>query len=184
MEVKFKYNAADASKPIVFDQIFAEKVGGGVVANTAVDLVEGTAVGLNSDGKFAPIKSFFVYEDATNSATTIKILKNSGVVKGDILSNGTVAVACTAVDDSHDEYDIVSVKLTVAVTKGDELFAAKEAATTDAVPLLDPLFLLGQDIPANSGDVLAKLVNGANVRKETAPVADALVKKMKGITKI
>ena len=47
-----------------------------------------------------------------------------------------------------------------------------------------PVYLVGDDVPANSGDFMVKLVNGANIRKETAPVADEVVAQMKGISKV
>ena len=186
---RFYVKEPAAKDPIIFDQIFAEKVGGGTVKNCAFDLYPGMAI--SEDGY--PIKAYVVVEDAANDATSIKIKKNSGIAVGDILAKGKVGVACTAIDTTtSSEYDAVTVSLGVAVSAGDILYqSAQESAAAsgddpavDASPKYTPKYLLGQFIEANSGDELVKLVNGANVRKETAPVADEVVALMKGITKI
>ena len=178
-----RFSVTDPGKndPVVFDQIFAEKVGGGLVKNSSFDLYPGVAV--SGDGNV--IKAYKVVEDAADSATSIKIAKNSGVAKGDIIAKGKVGVACTAVDTtSSADFDTVTVKLTVAVSKGDILYQAAAASADAAVPVHTPKYLLGEFVEANSGDELVKLVNGANIRKETAPVADEVVALMKGIEKI
>ena len=220
MDVNFKVTEPAKSEPIVFDVIFAEKVGGGRVKNCAYDLPAGVAV----DAAGNAIKCYKVYEDAESDATAIKILKGSGVAVNDIFATGAVAVKCTAVDASNDAYDVVTVSLGVAVEAGDTLYNALaesvEAGYYDATsgtegalkvvasgasdgqinladvtpykgsksplaandyvlwkdevkaePKYAPAFVLGESIPANSGDKLVKLVNGANVRKETIQIA-------------
>lgn len=183
MDKKKRFNVTDPGKndPVVFDQIFAEKVGGGLVKNSAFDLYPGIAVSTDGD----VIKAYRVVENADSNASTIKIAKGSGVAKGDVIAKGKVAVACTAVDtSSSQDFDTVSVKLTVAVKTGDILYEAAAASADSAVPKHTPAFLLGQFVEANSGDELVKLVNGANIRKETAPVADEVVALMKSVSKI
>lgn len=193
MDVKFSRTPAGARKPIVFDHIFAEKVGGGMIANSAFDLDEGLAMGMNSNGKFAPIKAYKVYEDADADATSIKIMKGSHIAVGDFLAKGKLAVACTAIDStSSDKFDTVTVSLGFAVSAGDILYqsavasvpASETVPAVDAYPIYAPMYLLGEDVPAGIGDHLGKLVNGANVRKETAPVSDDIVALMKSIAKI
>lgn len=182
MDVNFHYQHAGAVKPVVFETIFAEKNGGGLLANCDFDAHEGMAVGL-VDGKFRPVKAFKVYEDAESGATTIKIEKGSGIAVGDIIGVGKKAVANTGVEATND-YDIVTVSLAVAVKKGQWLFEAASASASSAAPKYAPAYILGTDVPAGSGDAMVKLVNGANLRKETAPVADEVVALMKGIAKI
>lgn len=172
-----------AKNPIIFDQIFAEKVGGGLVKNSSFDLYPGMAV--SEDGNI--IKAYKVVEDAAEDATSIKIAKNSGIAKGDVIAKGNVGVACTAVDTTTSaDFDTVTVTLGVAVSKGYVLYQAASASTNSspAAPIHTPKYLLGEFIPANSGDELVKLVNGANVRKETALVADEVVALMKNISMI
>lgn len=176
------YDVAPAKNdPIIFDQIFAEKVGGGLVKNCTFDLYPGMAI--SADGY--PIKAYKVVEDAASDATSIKIAKNSGIVSGDVLGKGKKSVASTAVDKTtSDDFDTVTISLGVAVTAGDILYQAASASASSAAPKYTPAYLLGQFIPANSGDELVKLVNGANIRKETAPVADEVVALLKNISKI
>lgn len=185
MKVGFNYHEAPARKPIVFETIVAEKNGGGMLANSAVDLAEGLAVGLNADKMFAPIKALVVVEDADSSATTIKVAKNSGMVANEFYAKGKKSVAATAIDTTTSKvHDLVTISLGVAVKKGDILYQCAAASASAASPIFTPMYLLGADVPANSGDVLVKLVNVANIRKETAPVADEVVALMKGIAKI
>lgn len=177
----FKVIAEEGKTQIVFDQIFAEKVGGGIVKNSSFDLVPGLAV--SSDGNV--IKGYRVVEAASTSSSEIKIAKGSGVAVGDILAKGSVAASCTAVDTkSSVDYDVVTVSLGVELAIGDVLYEAASVSSDSATPKHTPAYLLGSYVPANSGDELVKLVNGANIRKETAPVADEVVAMMKGITKI
>ncbi len=174
MEVNFKVTEPAAVEPIVFDIIFAEKVGGGRVKNCAYDLPVGVAV----DASGNVIKCYEVVEDAASDATSIKIKKGSGVVSGDIIGVGKKGVASTALDTTNAEYDVVTVSLGVAVTAGQKLYQALAASASSAKPKYTPLFVLGEAIPANSGDKLVKLVNGANVRKETILISDELLEMM------
>ena len=107
--------------------------------------------------------------------TSIKIAKGSGVAVGDIIATGKKGVACTAIDTSNEEYDLVTVTLGVAVTEGSVLYQAKEASASAAEPLVAPDYVTGNWVHANKGDQLVRLINGANLRKETANVAPEVV---------
>lgn len=186
MEVKFSHTEAPAPKPIVFEQVFAEKPGGGLLANHDYDVKAGTAVGL-ANGKYQAIKAAVLYEDATSSATSLKVKKGSGVVVGDFLATGAKAVKVTKIDSTNANYDILTITLGVEVKAGNVLYqaaAAADGSSTKAETPVAPAYLVGNDVPANSGDFMVRLVNGANVRKETAPVADEVVALMKGIAKV
>jgi len=178
MDVKFKVTDPAKVEPIVFDIIFAEKVGGGIVKNTAYDLPAGVAI----DKSGNPLKCYEVYEDAASDATSIKILKGSGIASGDVIGKGKKGVASTALDQSGDEYDVVTVSLGVAVTAGMRLYQATSASASSATFKYQPAFVLGESIPANSGDMLVKLVNGANVRKDNIHIADDVLAAMPLIT--
>lgn len=52
MEKNFRYTDAVAVEPIVFEQVYAEKPGGGIVKNPTADIPTGTAVGVNATGTF------------------------------------------------------------------------------------------------------------------------------------
>lgn len=184
MEVKFSHTEAPAPKPIVFEQIFAEKPGGGLLANHTFDVKEGMAVGLNADGKYQAIKAAILYEDANSAATTIKVKKGSGVAVNDFLATGKKAVKVTKVVTTEANYDVLTISLGVEVKAGNVLYQAAAASDSAAELGVVPVYLVGDDVPANSGDFMVKLVNGANIRKETAPVADEVVAQMKGISKV
>lgn len=187
MEVKFAHTEAPAPKPIVFEQIFAEKPGGGLLANHDFDVKEGMAAGLNAAGKYQVIKAPMLYEDAESGATTIKVKKGSGVAVNDFLATGKKAVKVTKVVSTEPNYDVLTISLGVEVKAGQVLYqatAAADGSTATAALAVVPVYLVGDDVPANSGDFMVKLVNGANIRKETAPVADEVVAQMKGISKV
>lgn len=184
MEVKFSHTEAPAPKPIIFEQIFAEKPGGGLLANHTFDVKEGMAVGLNAEGKYQAIKAAILYEDAASSATTIKVKKGSGVAANDFLATGKKAVKVTKVVTTEANYDVLTISLGVEVKAGNVLYQAVAASDSAAELAVVPVYLVGDDVPANSGDFMVKLVNGANIRKETAPVADEVVAQMKGISKV
>lgn len=184
MEVKFFHTEAPAPKPIIFEQIFAEKPGGGLLANHTFDVKEGMAVGLNANGKYQAIKAAILYEDAASSATTLKVRKLSGVAANDFLATGKKAVKVTKVVDTDPNYDVLTISLGVELKAGNVLYQAAAASDNAAETAVTPVYLVGDDVPANSGDFMVKLVNGANIRKETAPVADEVVALMKGIAKV
>ena len=235
MNRNFKFNPAEAADPIYFEQIFAEKPGGGMLANPDYDVPKSVAVGKNGSGLYAPIKAYKVVEAAESDATTLKIAKGSGIQEGDVLATGTIGVACTAVDTTTSEdYDVVTVSLGVAIAAGTTLYQAAAAsveagyydaestdegalkvvasgATTgqinladvtpykgeksplaandyvvkkeqaDAEPKYTPEYILGTFVPKGEGDFEVRLINGANLRKETANVAKEVVAKMKSI---
>ena len=193
MNRNFKFKAADKPDPVYFEQIFAEKPGGGILANPEFDVLKSTAVGKNAEGKIVPIKAYRLVEAADADATSIKIAKGSGVKEGDILATGRIGVACTKVDtETSEDYDVVTVTLGVAIDAGKVLYQSKVASVdvdpdkgieeaVDAEPFVKPLYILGTFVPANEGDFEVRLINGANLRKETANVADEVVALMKSI---
>ena len=71
MKDRFSYNEAEAADPIRIEQVFAEKPGGGLVIEPGFDAPETTAVGLNSDGKYAVIKSYRLLADVGAEDSTI-----------------------------------------------------------------------------------------------------------------
>lgn len=170
MDVNFSHTAPDKVEPIYIEQVFAEKPGGGIIENTAHSLLPTTAVG-EKDGKFAPIKAYRLVGAVVVADTKIKIAKDSGVAVGDIIAHGTKGVACTAVDTTHSDYDEVTVTLGVEIPNDTVLYQAKAASTDKAEPILIPAYVTGNYVPGNKGDFPVRLLNGANLRKETANVA-------------
>ena len=179
MDVNFNYTKG-GKQVVRIEQVFAEKPGGGLVAAPAFDAPATTAVG-EANGKFHVIKGYRLYQANDSADTTIKVCKGSGVAKGDVIATGKVGVACSAVDSSNAEYDVVTVKLGVDVPAGTCLYQAKAASADAAEPLHTPVFVTGNDIVGGKGDQPVRLINGANLRKETANVAPEVVALMPGI---
>lgn len=185
MEVGFKFNKAQKPEPVRIEQVFAEKPGGGLVANPDYDVPPTSAVGYDAaTGLYKPIKAYKLVASVESSDTTIKIAKGSGVAVGDIIAHGKVGVACTAVDKTNDSYDEVTVTLGVEIdidtddpwlyqSKVESAAAAGNDPAVDAEPLYKPEYITGKTdwVYAGQGDQSVKLINGANVRKETANIS-------------
>ena len=59
MEVGFKYQEAQKPEPVRIEQVFAEKPGGGLVANPDYDVPPTSAVGYDAaTGLYKPIKAY------------------------------------------------------------------------------------------------------------------------------
>ena len=171
MDVNFQYNAPGKVDPVRIEQVFAEKPGGGRVANSEFAIAPTTAVG-DDKGLFKPIKGYRLYKANTTGDSTIQIEKGSGVAVDDVIAFGKKGVKCTKVDNSNEDYDEVTVTLGVEIPAGAVLYQAKEASADAAEPIYKPKFVTGNWIPANVGDFPVRLINGANLRKETALVGE------------
>lgn len=176
-----RYEDAAKVAPVVIEQVFAEKPGGGLIANPEYEVKQGTAV--YADGnKFKPIKGYILYKANVAEDTTMQIVKGSGIKQGDVLGYGKKAVAAGAVDASNPDYDVVTITFGTAIPKGACLYEAAGASASAAKPKSEtPLYIVGNDVPAGEGDQPVRLINGANLRKETAPVAPEVVALMKNI---
>ena len=177
MNRNFQYTKAPKPEPIYFESIIkgAEKPGGGLLVGQKFNVLKTVAIAQADDKvRFIPVKGYRLVEAVKTTDTTIKIAKDSGVQEG--------GVACTKVDASTSEdYDVVTVKLDVAIDAGTVLYQAKAASTDAAEPLAKPIYVLGTNYAANTGDQEVRLINGANLRKETANIADELVDLLPGI---
>lgn len=181
MEVNFKFIDAAKVDPIRIEQVIAEKPGGGLIENPQFEVAPTTAVG-EKDGKFVPIKAYRLVGAVATADTVIKIEKGSGVAVGDVIAHGTKGVACTAVDTTPVDHDLVTVTLGVEITNDTVLYQAKAADASKAEPIYTPKYVTGNRVPANRGDFPVRLINGANLRKETACIADEVVALMPLIT--
>lgn len=169
MNVNTKFNEAPKAAPVVIEQVYAEKPGGGRVVSEDYEIKQGTAV--YADGtKFKAIKSARLVANAAAEDATVKVAKGSGIKANEFVGTAKKSVKVTAVDNSNEDYDVLTVSLGVQLKAGDVLYQAGSASTT-ATPLATPIYVVGNDVPANAGDVAVRLINGANLRKETAPIA-------------
>ena len=178
MDKNFHHRPAGKVEPIVFTQVFAEKEGGGMIPNPSHDLMPGVAV--SAEGK--PIKAYRLTKAVASADTTIQVEKGSGIATGDIIGHGNKSVACTKVDTSNPNFDVITVTLGVDIANGVVLYQAKAASASDAVPVYTPKYVLGNPVYAGEGDMESRLINGANLRKETAPIAEEVVAMMKNIS--
>lgn len=180
MKDAFKYNEVPANDPVRIEQVYAEKPGGGVVVEPGFDAPETTAVGVLSSGKFGVIKGYRLIEAVAVADTTISIEKGSGVAKNDVIAYGKKGVKCTAVNTTDANKDVVTVTMGMVIPVGTVLYQAKEASTEasegveakDAEPLYKPKYVTGNKIFAGKGDQPVRLINGANLRKETANIGE------------
>lgn len=117
METNFRFTAPAAADPVRIEQVFAERPGGGLVANPDTDLPPTTPVAWDATSeKFKVLGTF----DATG-------------------------------------------KFTASTTTTGEGDSAVTTTTT-------PDFVTGAWVYAGRGDQLVRLINGANLRKETAVI--------------
>lgn len=86
--VKFHYTEPGKPEPIYFEQIYAEKPGGGLVKAPAYDIKPTTALGEDADGNLQPIKCAVLTEDAAADAATIKVAKRLRLRKGRLYRHG------------------------------------------------------------------------------------------------
>lgn len=184
MNVQFDYQEAGAVAPVYFEQVYAEKPGGGRVANPTSTIPPTTAVYLNSKGLYEPIKGFRLVEENKVGDTSIKVTKESNIAFGDIVGYGSKAVAVTAVDASNSEYDVATVTMGVAIKSGTVLYEAKTASADSAEVKAVPQYITGAPVYAGEGDQLVRLINGANIRKETANIADEVAALLPTINKV
>ena len=66
----------------------------------------------------------------------------------------------------------------VEIAIGTVLYQAKAASADSAEPIYQPAYILGSPAYAE-GDQEVRLINGANLRKETAPISEEVVAMMK-----
>lgn len=178
---RWTFNDPDKGEAVAIEQVFAEKPGGGVVASLSVDIPASTAVGVKSGNEYGIIKGYRLVKAVAAADTTLSIAKGSGVEKGDVLAYGSKGVACTAVDTTASDYDKVTITMGVDIASGEVLYQAKAASASAAEPIYEPAYIIGNDIPANSGDFEVRLINGANLRKESANVGKDIVALLKGV---
>lgn len=195
MEVNFKYNEPAEAEKIYFEQIFAEKPGGGIVINPDIDYPPSTpVVESNTPGQYTIFIQLVVYEDTPKGTPIIKIEKTPFGSNGiDMLSNLSIgfkkqAVEIQSFNANDPDFDRISIKTNFSsdLKKGDVLYLAKGVSEDNAevdyeVAGGKPIFVTGDWVYANQGDQAVRLINGANLRKETANIASEVAALLPGI---
>lgn len=179
---RYTTTPAEAADPIRIEQVFAEKPGGGLVEDPGFDAPETTAVYAKENGKYAVIKAYRLAAAVAKADTTLKIAKGSGIAVGDVLAFGKKGVACTAIDTSAPDSDKVTVTMGVDIPAGSVLYQAKAASADAAAPVGTPVYVTGNALLGGMGEQPLRLINGANLRKETACIGDDIAGQMKNIT--
>lgn len=197
MKNQFQYNEAQKPAPVRIEQVWAEKPGGGLLAETDFDVVETTAVGYDATTKkYKAIKSARVQKKYTKSGTTIEVDKGSGFKQGEFIGFGGEALAIGSINTTDASKDVITVtegfKLK-DIEVGQHVYQATAAANgTDAfaTPVYTPIFIVSDGDPsatngvvafAGNGDTPVRLINGANVRKETAAFGEDIAALIPGV---
>lgn len=175
MEVNFKYNEPAEAEKIYFEQIFAEKPGGGVVKfemECVADIPPTTPVYEHSPGIYEVDPQFIVLEDVEPTSTKINIEVPFYNIQLDIYPElyigykGEATKIASAKETGHGVQLTVENPFTNKITKGTVLWAS-----TNNEPSPNVKYVTGDWIYANEGDQAVRLINGANLRKETANIA-------------
>lgn len=174
------FNEAGANEPVRIEQVFGEKPGGGIVIEPGFDAPATTAVYADGD-KYRVIKAYRLVAAVKSSDTSIKVEKGTGVAVGDAIAYGKKAVACTAVDASNASYDVVTVTMGVNIASGAVLYQAASESASAAQPKGNAIYVTGNNLTGGLGDQPVRLINGANLRKETANIAPEVVAQLKNI---
>lgn len=199
MKNEFVYNAAETPAPIRIEQVIAEKPGGGLLKDAGYNVPETTPVGLDTDGKYKVIKCAKVKTRYSGSDTSLVVEPGSGIAKGDFIAFGGMAVQVSAVSSAADKDTLTIGAMTgKTINIGDFVYQAVKAATgadeeNMAQPIVKPIFIVSDGHPtarngivafAGNGDTPVRLINIANVRKETCCFGAEIEAMMPGITRV
>jgi hypothetical protein len=79
--------------------------------------------------KATPVKNVKVYEAASNSATSVKVVKNSLAYVGMFLGTGSSGAEVTAIDKSDANFDVITLNATLGVALAVGKVVFESAAT-------------------------------------------------------
>lgn len=198
MKNEFVYNAAETPAPIRIEQVIAEKPGGGLLKDAGYNVPETTPVGLDTDGKYKVIKCAKVKTQYSGSGTSLVVEPGSGIAKNDFIAFDGMAVQVSAVSSAADKDTLTIGALTgKTINVGDFVYQALKAAAGSegnmAEPIVKPIFIVSDGHPtakngivafAGNGDTPVRLINIANVRKETCCFGAEIEAMMPGITRV
>ena len=182
--IQNNFHSAPAVRPVVFEQVFAEKAGGGGAvdfANYDSDLCPAaTPVGRNTvTNLWTPIKQVRLTRAVAAADTTIEVAKNSGFKDDDYIAFGKKSVQITAVDNTNPTHDVLTVTMGVALPVGAKGYQAAAASASAAAPIYSPRFVLGVYVDLPTVNEFCKLINGANVIESSAVIAPEIAAMLK-----
>lgn len=141
-----------------------------VDANLKAGTLIGATVANETARRVTAIKTVLVYENASNTATDIKIAKGHHFKVGNYLAavKGGKAYAITVIDTSNALYDTITVGTTlgVALTVGDVLFQSTATGASVAI-YVRPLGLLYEDTTIASEVDVAVVIRGTVYGRRT-----------------
>lgn len=169
MKNTFQYVSAENPDLVRIEKVVAGKQG--LIVDPGFAAQETTAVALDADGyRYDVIKGYRLVAAVAPSDTTIKIAKGSGILNGEFLGYGTKSVACTAIDITNPDYDLVTVTMGLTIAAGEVLYQAKAASADAAEIIYKPDCILGAPCDGNIGDEEKALIVMGTIRKETCCV--------------
>lgn len=149
---------------------------------TAGDTVKaGQALGYDESTRMAKVvKQAKVYENATNSATAIKVYKGHHLKQGDYvaLTVGGAAYAITAIDATNAAYDTLTVGTTLGVALTADtsvLFQSSATGASAAAYSVTAKGLLYEDVTVATGASVS-IVSRGTVYERRVPAATAVSK--------
>lgn len=170
------YNKESATSGVPKFQKILETAQGGFTLDESVlaagtVIPAGTVIGFDeSTRKAKPFKGGVLQANATDSATTYRILKGSNVAVGmSVNLTGGTARAITAINTSNGSYDELTVGTTIGVagTAGDVLFV-----TDDGYSKAKGLLLNDATVPATgTTETISVVTRGTVYHRRIAPVA-------------
>ena len=185
MDVRFKYNEPSEAEKIYFEQIFAEKPGGGVVkcsfSNIIRDIPPTTPVLQLPDGRIELDYQFTVLEDVEVGSTTINIelpfFKCADFTPFSVGYEGELSKIASAKETEYGIQLTVENPFLRKITKGTVLWVSYG----NPEPNKNFKYVTGDWVYANEGNLAVRLINGANLRKETANIASEVAALLPGI---
>lgn len=204
---KFVFNDPPKKSPVRIEQVWAEKPGGGVVHVTE-DMPATTPVVANEDGTFMIPKAEGYVTARVGTGTmddgaVIGLEMTTAFHEGDFVAiegNGQTTTRAVRIERIEDGVEWEGVMLELATTIGTN-FNCDDSPTRTAykcepkegdgyyAPAIfsindggTPVYITGNDLKAEDGEYQpVRLINGANVRKETAVITEEQAAGMSGI---
>ena len=133
----------------------------------------GTPVGFDEETREGTVlKTAVVYENATDTATAIKVKKGHFLQVGEnvAFSVGGAAYSISAIDTSNADYDELTIGTTlgVALTSGDVLFKSSASGASAAALHITPKGLLFDNVKIEDNVSLAVVLRGTVYKKRIA----------------
>lgn len=179
--------STETASKIVFKSKIEVLVAGGTVAVgdlTQTVLSAGTPVGKDTNGLYHVVKVAQSQANATNSATSYRVLKGHNFKVGNIFTTGLLkpAYPITAIDTSNASYDTITVSTTlgVAITAANnDMFieATAEASGNTSAWKYTPVGFVGFDAEIKAGDnLMVQIVVRGTINTSVAPPLHADLK--------